>query len=620
MDSHEKRILKEKEEHIEEELRQIYEDEQGEMPDLSSLDAPIKSWRKTGWMVAGVLFILTILIWVGFFFSGGITFTGQDDYLNIEITAQPISEETEKSEPLVSGTPSRILIHYENKTRTPIASLSFRVNLPDAFIIDRFVPEATEGENEWQLGSLAGKSDGLIELFGTLVGTVPSVDKIQVVASYRPANFSSEFDAIILEDLVLEESATRIEFETTDKASPGENIEFTYELLNPSRYALNHVRLKVVAPDGFNVSESDPPIGEGFIWSVPRLEAHSKASFTLTGTFSANTKGLHDVGGEVYLENNNKSYLQTQATRTIDVFGGALSTNVIINGSARDQNVDPGSLLRISLPFENDSEIDVNDIEITLDVEASESAPINWTSASTSLGGGDRSGTSISWDSEILETLESLSPGESGTIDLTLALNDIVDEGDSDSMSFIVTISATPTTNTSNRQTLSTTPIRVSLNSNASIYTSAVYHDSEGNALGSGPLPPTIGSSTEYAIIWSIQNSLHDLENVVFEAELPDHVMFSGNEQTSAGSISYNSERDKVRWEVSSLDSGASARFNVSVTPDSGDLGSFLRLTNPVTVTARDSVTESNIRLEGDTLTTQLHDDAFATDDGVVIE
>lgn len=617
---HEEAVLREREEHIEEDLRQIYENESGELPDLSTLEAPKRSWRKKVLFVSGVVLVLTIVIWLGFFVFGSISFTNQSDYLNLEVVARPILIEEERSEPLTSGTPSRIAVRYQNITRSPIASLSLRLNLPDSLVVDRFVPEATDSGNTWQLGNLAPKSDGLIEIYGTLVGTVPSTEKIQIVASYRPANFSSEFDEIVVKDLVIEESALELNFSSTDKASPGEEITLDFELLNPSRDAVQHVELQVVTPEGFQISESEPPIEEGLVWTLPRLEAHSKASFSVTGTFSANTRGLHDIGGDVYLTHGSERFLQTQTLRPIDVFGGALSTNIIINGSSRDQNIDPGNTLRISIPVENASEIDMQDVALELIIDGNGSPPIDWASSSANLGGGVRSGNTISWDADDLDALESLAGGESLTIDLILPLQETLSEEDADSFALSVNIGASPTTNTGSRLRLSTTPVTLSLNSSTSLYTSAIYHDTSGTILGSGPLPPQAGETTTYAIVWSLQNDLHTIEQVVLEAELPGGSQFAEGIQASDGSLSYNNERRTIRWEINQIDETASARFNVSVTPSRNDVGTFLRLVNPASLSARDSETGSTIRREGNTLTTQLRDDAFATDDGIVTE
>jgi len=45
-----------------------------------------------------------------------------------------------------------------------------------------------------------------------------------------------------------------------------------------------------------------------------------------------------------------------------------------------------------------------------------------------------------------------------------------------------------------------------------------------------------------------------------------------------------------------------------------------LKLINPVSLSAKDAETGSLVRREGNPLTTQLRDDALATDDGIVVE
>ncbi len=609
---------KAREERIEEELRDIYEDESGTMPDLSTLEAPTRSWRKTGLVAAGIFLAISagIALWLA---ADGFRFR-ESDYVNISVIARPIETEEEVSQPLLPGLQSRIAVRYENIGNGPISSLSLRVNLPDTFAADRFVPEPTTSGNTWELGSLGENSDGLIELYGTLLGDVPSVQKIQIVATYRPANFSSEFDTIVLFELPLNESPLALQVAAPDKTSPGEEVEMSFELLNPSRGAVQNVELAAIVPEGFLVLQSEPPLGEGFLWKIPRMEAHSKAVFTLSGSMSANTRGLHDVGGRVFIAREAKRYRQVEQLRSIDVFGGALATSVIVNGSARDQQVDPGTLLRISIPVENTSEIGMNNVELELEMKSVERFPIDWDADGLNLGGGSRTETRILWNKGDIEAFEQLGPRESTTVDLTLPLYASLPEEASDDLTLTATVGASPATNINSRISLSTTPITLRLNSLVSLFSSAIYHDTSGNAIGSGPLPPRVGEKTTYAIVWSVESDTHELQNFVLEAELPAHSQFEEGIEASTGSLSYRVDGRRVRWEVDRLQENASARFNVSVTPEESDVGSFLKLMNSVSLSAKDAETGSFLRREGNPLTTQLRDDAFATDDGIVVE
>ncbi|MDA1038352.1 MAG: hypothetical protein O2877_01535, partial [bacterium] len=248
--------------------------------------------------------------------------------------------------------------------------------------------------------------------------------------------------------------------------------------------------------------------------------------------------------------------------------------------------------------------------------------PIDWDSSSLILAHGVRSDSTITWTTEEIENFETLGEGQEGVIDLVLPLLENVDPTiHSDNFILVATTTASPSTNTKQRQTLSTTPLLIRLNSNLTIISSARYHESDGTPIGTGPLPPIVGETTEYEILWSASNSLHPLENIVFETDLPSHVQFSEGATTTAGTISYNNEQRNIRWEIPSINAGnATARFRLRITPSESNIGTFLKLTNPVNVVARDTITETSLRLEGDTLTTQLPDDTFANGKGVVLE
>lgn len=614
----EEAVVQAHEDAVLQDLRGIYEDETGSLPDLSTLEAPKRSWRSTGLKLTGLFALLALAVWSGFFFLGGISFRGTDA-IDVSVVARPIDQEAETDAPLVSGTPARIAIRYRNTSQTPLAGLSVHLNLPDAFVVDRLVPEPTADDFTWDLGSLSSGSDGVIELYGTPIGAVPSTQKLQVITTYRPANFSSEFDDITLKELVLAEDALDLQVSAPETSTPGEPLTLELTLLNPTRHAISNVDMTALLPDGFHVTKSEPPIGNGFHWSLPRMEAHSKALFKVTGTMSANTRGIQDVGGTVSLLRGDDTLPQETLTRPINVLGGALATNVIINGSGKDQSVDSGSLLHISIPVENASETSMKHVELELAFEGTGSLPLLWDGAGSNLAQATKTGNRLLWNEDLLESFEELSPGQTINIDLTLPLSSSLD-GVTDQFSVTATIAATPSTKNAKPLTLKTTPVIIRLNGALAVHASVLAHGSDGEVWSTGPLPPAVGQTTSYVIAWTAETDTHALDRVVMEAELPPTVQFKDVRSTSVGTLTYSVDRRVVRWEASKLDGAASAQFSVSVTPRSSDVGSFLKLLLPATLTGKDAVTGSSVRKETPALTNVLSDDPFATDDGIVVE
>lgn len=598
---------------LEDELRQIYSEENGDLPDFSALETPTRSWRRLGLLVAGVILFLTASIWTGFFLFGGASF-GTSDEIEIEIVTEKAGTSEEGLAP-VSGAPAHIAIRYRNISRTPIASLSLRVNLPEAFLVDRRLPDPTDKGNVWELGYLSPGSDGLVELYGTFLSEVPAIEKIQVIATYRPANFSSDFDRILSKDIVIEESSATLTVTSPDEATPGEPFSLTYELSNATTDGLSNLRLRALVPEGFRVFESEPPIEEGLQWNLPRLEAHSKATFHVTGSMPADVRGLQDMGGEVLFLQDGAPRSQGKILHPVTVLGGALSLGVIVNGSSRDQSAELGSVLHVSLPYENASEATRKNVEVSLALTGNGTIPIDWNSDSIVLASGVRKGGTLTWDQDAIESLLALEPNTKNTIDLSFPLLETLTSESASTLTFTATISADATRG-GKRIELSSAPVHIRLQSDVKLFTSALYHDQNGTVLGAGPLPPRVGETTTYAIRWSLSGS--SLENTAVEASLPDGVTFV-SVKGGTGSVSVTPQ-NSVRWSIGTLEENATTIFLVSVTPTIDDIGSTLSLMEPAVMSARDPENGETLRKEGLVLTSNLHDDSFAEDDGIVVE
>jgi hypothetical protein len=76
-----------------------------------------------------------------------------------------------------------------------------------------------------------------------------------------------------------------------------------------------------------------------------------------------------------------------------------------------------------------------------------------------------------------------------------------------------------------------------------------------------------------------------------------------------------------ITWHIDKFPTtlpGAEATFDVAVTPDAKDVGSFYKLTNAIAVEATDTFTKDQVSDGIDILTTELPEDSGAAGKGVV--
>lgn len=589
-------------------LRSIYEGADGRMPDLTKLERGERS-KLTRFLLKtiGLLAIISAISWVGFFvFTRGLFQDNETLKLSIEGPEQ-----------VKSGEEVSYTFRYENIGAVPVASLVMKLNLPSTFHIYSTVPEPT-ASNEWTIGSLSDGSDGVISVTGVFLAEVPSSQRLQALFTYKPANFSSDFQDIVTYKVDIEDSVLALSLTGPEKALVGDVSEYVVNIQNTGLGQVFNVRVTPLLPTDFTLEESLPSLEEGLTYFViDALEPGELAAITIKGKFTSTASGEQRIVTSVGFVEDDLVLSQGSEEVMTDVLGGSVSFSVIVNGSSQSQSVDLGETLRVSIDYANESEEVVDDMELDLSLSSEDGAlPVDWNRAST--GGGGRSGDEIHWDG-----LGPLEPGSSHVIDLALPIFSNLDASEADRFTLSVVLTLNKVGSIASTRTLEATPIVIALNSDVWVNAQARYYSADGIAIGAGPIPPRVGETTSYRIYWNIQNSLHTLEDVRVSTTLPQDIAWLESTDTSIGDIGYNSTTRQLTWTIPKLLSelgSAGAWFEVAINPDSSDVGRFMRLTNSTSFEAKDSVTNESLSDSLDEITTELPYDDFALGKGVVIE
>jgi len=595
-------------EQIEKELRLIYEDDE---TDFSKLEQRPHSalTRFLVWSII-TLVVLSAAAWGGYLLFNQ-QFSGGGEKLQITI---------EGPDDVISGDEVQFDITYENLGDVPMALLELRLMLPDGLIVEKAEPTSNAGDNIWNVGPLTPGSDGLIRLTGIWIDSVPSSDNIQVIASYRPANFNSEFQDITTKALNVRSSALEVSSDGPTAAVPGEEVQYTFTLRNAGGIDLENPRLRLEVAEGFIVTETTPTLEEGKSeWDFEPLPPGEEIEVVVIGSFAADASDVRTMRVTSGLFHNDRFLEQGVEEAQTDVLGGGLQLRLIVNGSTDDQSVNLGTTLRLSIDVTNEGEEDVGGLQVTLGVnEDGSGVPIDWANSDTSDA--TRTGNTLNWSEDSLSGTGTLAGGERETIDVSLRLHNTLD-GAADSMTMTVSAEVTNIAGVETSRVLQSTPITINVNSDTQFINSAHYYI-EGVAVGSGPLPPEVDSTTTYRVVWDLQNSLHALEDVVITSTLPPDVVFEREVQTGIGTLDFDESTRVITWSIDSLPStisDVSTMFDVSVTPTTDQIGTFVKLTNETVLVATDTITESRLQTSGPVLTTDTEDEE-AAGLGVVVE
>lgn len=587
-------------------LAAIYGEERG---DLATLERG--GSRLTRWLIGAVVALaaLAIASYAGFFV-----------YMRFFASpvADPLILTIDMPADVVSGTAIDITVRYRNEGRVPLAALSLDLNLPDAFTPATFTSAPTDSaEFVWNIGSIAAHAEDTIVLHGVWLGSVPSTTLVQALATYRPANFNADFDAVASAAVTTSVSMLTTTVSGPNNVVSGADASYIVTIENTGDMPFADVQTKLLHGTGFVLSSSDPVLapGDPAVWEFAVLEPHASQTITLHGSFASDTTDVQQLiartGTTIPTAQGDAQFVQSEANVFTDVVGNGLSIQLVANGTNADLTLDPGDPLRLTVGYENTSEAAIADVSVLVDFRSEGKVPITWSEAA--LDGGRLTTDGIRFDAS---TIGTLTPHDKKIKNLIFPVRDELALGDAQSWSIVVHV-------TVGGVTIVTRPLTVTLNSDTAFSAAARYYNADGAPVGEGPLPPKVGETTTYQLDWTLSNALHALDDVRVSAVLPPGVDWTNTFTADLGAVSYDEGTRTIAWTVSGLPASTEtvhATFALSVTPDDDDVGAFIKLLSGSAFRGTDTTTGSTIQLTADALTTECAGDAGVEGKGTVEE
>lgn len=599
---------------VEDELRNIYamDAESKDDIDMSKLEI-VKQPIVRRILVA----VLLILIAVGAGLAGALLLnnpfsTGQSQVLTFDIN---VAEEV-----VVSGRETTFTIPYHNPSNVPLAELEVTLHTPENFRLTSATPEPfSDNPLLWEIGTVTPNEQGEIEVTGIFYETPGTAVTLQTITRYAPANFSSPFEDIESESILIEEGVLATSIDGPDRAVPGESVTYTVVVEHDEEEPQTDLELRLGLPNGFTIEDSSDEVSqEGqAIWEIAELTADEPYTLEVTGTFASDVEGDQELVTASGVVLDDEFIPQIQETFTTSVLASEFALSLIVNGQTGDSIVLPGDDITINVSLDNRGEETAEDATIELFFDTGVDR-VNL-GERNGIPNGDVYGNKINWDYTDMNRLDTLRGGEDASIDVAIPTRD---EG-----STTIRLHAEARIKTVggieiNRE-ITSSEITVRVASDLSGQASARYYDSGGSPVGSGPMPPSVGQETTYRVTWTVANALNDVEDLVMVAPIPSDAAWGGLISTSDGTVTHDSVGNRVRWAIGNLAAGAApplAVFDMKVNPSSADLNTFLDLLGTATITATDTTTGSTVTSSVSALTSELPDDPFAENQGIVVE
>lgn len=559
-----------------------YVDEEGGQIDMTTIDRK----RKRGkWIIFGAIIVLVLsaIAYIGYrVFQQD---TGSNDgSVQVSITAD---------EKVASGDLVTIEVEYTNTKNVSLSTATVELFYPQGFYVESVSPDTSDADQRvWNAENIAPGTGGKITITGQLVGGKDDVKDISALVTYRPSNFSHDFQESAKTQVQITSSLVSMDVTTPSQIQSGQEFEYKLSYTNSSSAPLKNVKLQVAYPEGFNYKSASPEATSAKReWLIDEIAPNETQELTITGTLSGDSGDTKELVAELgIVEIDNSFTVQIEKRSQIVIVNPEIDLFI-----SAPNMVNAGEGVPLTVSVNNTSDVEMKDVQVQLKF----------------------SGPFFREEEYSFDPIEILAPNSTFELQYTTTLEDRIDQNnvvlrvDANALSATVEGNTVDLPDTANVEMKTRGGFTVSANGR--------YYDDDLKKIGNGPLPPVVGEETTYIVQWNMETILNEMDGVNVSTTLPEEVKWKNN---ASKGVTYNSATHQVTFSKDALppEDDRSLYFAVSVTPKSGDVGSLLVLTEQTVVSATDAFTHEPISYELERITTDLPDDEGAAGKGEVAQ
>lgn len=494
-------------------------------------------------------------------------------------------------EKVASGDVVEIDVSFVNNKTVALKTVDVELVYPQGFHVSTTSPESEDDHyRSFTFADIAPGAGGTVRIVGQLVGATDDQKEFSVVMTYRPSNFSQDFQSQAKDTTVISSSQLSIAVDAPKQVAANEDAKFTFTYSNSATVALEHLQLSMVYPQGFAVSSADPESSreDNTLWTIDALQPQEERTLSVTGKFTGNSGDNKELTFQIgIVEADGTVHPQTSQSVLVVLVNPEFTLEMDVpDVITSTESIDLKTVIK------NSADVDMQDIDVSWEVIGPVEGEKTW--------------------AEHYKKIQGLQSKEA-THTITLDADKEKDE----SVRIIATI--TKASLNGNEIALDTSVEKVvKIRSNPSMQFFGAYYDTNLKKIGSGPIPPQVGETTTYSIQYEINTSRNDISALLCSVAIPDDVTFIPGDTE----VEFDEVSRLATWKLATLKSQKSfaIEFGVSITPVASDVDHLKVLTEKAVCEAQNTFTEEKINEELKRVTTDLTEDDAATGKGVVVE
>lgn len=576
-------------------LKDIYEDDAGRLPNMREIKR-----ASGGSFIAGLfkffftVALLAAMAWAGFLFLPN---NGRFDDSQVDLAI-------EGPQNFTVGATTTYSVRFKNNQGVNLNKITLTLNYPTGFSYSQSSLEPKNiGKNEWDIGTLKPHEEKTVQITGNSYGSVGTAISWRALLNFTPENFNSEMQKVATLDIKPDQAPISVAIAGLDKVAVGTPSTYTITIKSKDNLANKNLVVSPIFPPNFIMTSSSLPL-EKNVWNIKAATSTlaNQYSIAFSGQFNDSTSDASDLKVQVSLADQQAqaSYLLAESTLKTELVKNAVIINTAINGSLTDFDAKPGDILNFTIAVKNAGKDDISKAKVQLVVDSpsfKKQSVLAWSDIADKHDG-DITGSQISdsirratlaWDSSKDKDLSLIKSSGQTNLEFQLPIkkSDTAPWSSVDTFQVSVSTNLTYTDKTGATQSISGNAIIITLNSDLTF--------KQKNEISSDSK-----ERENHDITWILSNTFHTLKNVTVNADLFGDITFMSASTTPAGTLAFDTNTKHLVWTIPELTENndvLALPFSIVINKKNPTQNI---LVSKVHIQAQDTVTGKQLELTGD--------------------
>jgi hypothetical protein len=543
------------------------------------------------------LIILTIIIGIAGFYWNWRENTYSKDILRLEILGP--SE-------IVLGQEVEYIIKYKNTGNFRLENPVLVFEPPEHSLKDEEIFGRQILGSEQLGGAIYPGEERSFPFRMVLLGREGDIKIAKTSLTYQPKDLKAQYESSSSFTTQIKSVPLAFDFDLPSKIGADKEFSFRLNYFSNIDYLLTDLRCQIDYPSGFEFIKSTPQSIGKTEWEIPILNKSEGGRIEITAQLSGDIGQARVFKARLGIWKEGEFVLLKEVTKGVEIVEPSLYLRQEINNNPQHVAL-PGDWLHYEVYFKNIGDDVLNNLFM---VNKLEGEAFDLQTIRSDYGNYQAGDNSIVFDWRRVSRLQYLSPLEEGKVDFWVKLKEDLGNVKNPILKNKVFIGQVKE------------EFITKISSKMEVVQKGYFQDEVfGN---SGPLPPEVGKTTTYTIMWQVKNYYSDVKNAKVKAVLPEGVELTGSifPEEEVSKFTFDSQSREIVWSIGDLerglgitDQGLTLAFQIAFTPKESQRYQILNIINEAKIMAEDSWTETTIQFSAPAVNTLLPDDPTVNDE-----